>query len=38
MKAYDQALMKKVGSSTPGEPDIIDVDDALNDDLPDIGK
>lgn len=38
MKAHDKALMKKANSSTPGEPEIIDVDDALNDDLTDIGK
>ena len=38
MKAYDKALMRKATSSTPGEAEIIDVDDALNDDLDDIGK
>jgi len=35
MKAYDNALMKKVGSPPNGQGEIIDVDDALNDDLPD---
>jgi len=36
MKAYDKALIRKSGSSTPGDAEIIDVDDALNDDISDI--
>ena len=37
MKAYDNALMKKVSSTPKGQGEIIDVDDALNDDIPEFG-
>jgi hypothetical protein len=38
MKAYDKALMKKAGSTPNGQGEVIDIDDALNDDLPDFSK
>ena len=38
MKAYDKSLMKKAGSTPNGQGEVIDIDDALNDDLPDFSK
>ena len=38
MKAYDKALMKKAGSTPNGQGEVIDIDDALNDEIPDFSK